>query len=537
MLEYEKYEGIELKKLGYILLIFIMGVFSGCGQSAATEEVTENKDEIVIVVGSEPDEGFDPCVGWGRYGSPLIQSTLVETDVNMNIVMDLATSYEVSEDGLVWIFTLREDAYFTDGEQVHADDVVFTFETAKDSGSIVDLSTMEGVREVDEFTVEFILKEPQSAFIYTIVATGIVPAHAYGDDYAENPIGSGPFVFVQWDKGQQVILTANEEYYGEVAAMKKVTILFMSEDATFIAAKEGILDVALTTANFANQEIEGMTLQQVSSIDNRGITLPMTAEEGETTEDGYLIGNDVTSDWYIRTALSYGINREQLIEEVLNGYGTVAYTECDGMPWSSDLTIPYDLEQAKDILAEGNWIDTDGDGILEKEGVKAEFNLLYSAGDSTRQALAVALQQQVKELGIAITISGLSWDEIDKRMYSDAVIMGWGAQNPLETYLLYHSDNMGRDYYNPEYYTNESVDEIIDMALSEMDYEVSLSYWKMVQSNEGIGVFHDMPWVWLVNVDHLYYVKDGLDMGEQKIQPHGHSWPIVSNLKEWKWES
>jgi len=111
----------------------------------------------------------------------------------MEIVNDLAKSYNITEDGLIWTFNLRQDAYFTDGEQLTADDVVFTYENAKASSSIVDLTIMDSITAIDDFTVEFKLVKPESTFIYSIAKTGIVPEHKYDNTYGDNPIGSGPF--------------------------------------------------------------------------------------------------------------------------------------------------------------------------------------------------------------------------------------------------------------------------------------------------------------------------------------------------------
>lgn len=500
---------------------------------------SQSKDELIMAIGSEPDEGFDPVLGWGRYGSPLIQSTLVETNIDMEIVADLATDYNISEDGLTWIFNLREDAYFTDGEKVTAQDVVFTYEKAKTSNSIVDLTVMESISAIDESTIEIKLAHPESAFIYTISKTGIVPKHAYDEIYGDNPIGSGPFKFVQWDKGQQLILEANEKYYGHVPEIKKLVVMFMTEDAAIIAAKAGELDVAMTVPSLASVEIDGMNIYTAATIDNRGITLPVIADEGKTTEDGYPIGNNVTSDISIRRALSYGIDRQQMVDDILNGYGLPAYTEADGMPWfNEDVIVEYDIEKAKQILEDAGWMDSKKDGIREKEGQKAEFNLIYSAGDSVRQGLAMAISQQAKDLGILINVEGMGWDEIDKRMFRDPVLMGWGDQTPMESYLLYHSSNKGIDYYNPENYGNEIVDKYMDEALRSTDIEVANELWKKAQwdGTTGTSTLGDAPWVWLVNIDHLYYVREGLEIGEQKIHPHGHAWPLVSNLREWKWQ-
>ena len=529
----------KLKLFKYVILFFVLSLLL---MSCSTEKSKElDKDSVVVAISpiSEPENGFDPCTGWGRYGSPIIQSTLVETDKDMNIINDIALDYYVSEDGLKWTFNIRDDVYFSDGVSLTSEDVKFTFETAKNSGSIVDLTNLESVNCIDSYKVEFNLLYPQSTFIYTIAETGIVPKHIYNKNYGQNPIGSGAYKLKQWDKGQQVILEANEYYYKEQPKIKNIIILFMSEDSAFAAAKAGKVDISYTTPEFAkNNKIDNMKIINIESIDNRGITLPVLEENKKLTENGYKIGNNVTSDVNIRRALSYGIDRNMLIQNVLNGFGRPAYSECDGMPWASEYSyIEYDFNKAINILENSGWYDINDDGIREKNGINAEFDLYYSVGDSVRQALAMAVSEEAKKLGLNINVKGESWDIIDKEMYSSAVLMGWGAQNPMETYLLYHSDNTGRDYYNPEYYYSDNVDRYINEAMAEKDLFKANELWKKVQWDgiTGVSTNGDIPFLWLVNVDHIYYIRNELNIGKQKIHPHGHSWPLFSNVKDWEW--
>ncbi len=510
------------------------------GQTAATPpQSTAAKSEVVIAISSEPTDGFNPIVGWGHGTTPMIQSTLVEYTQDMRIVNDLATGYTISADGLTWVFTLREDAYFTDGEKVTAGDVAFTFQTAKESQSSLDLTYLVDCRATGDDEVTFTLGTPTSTFLNTIATVGIVPEHAYSDSYASAPIGSGPWKFVQWNKGEQVILEANEDYYGKVPAIKKVTIVFMDEDAAFAAALSGQVDVALTSATHATQEVAGMHLETVTTLDNRGFTLPTTPAEGKTTESGHPIGNNVTSNRSIRQAMAYAIDREQIANDAVNGFATPAYSENDGMPWNNpEAAIQTDVDYAKGLLADDGWADSDGDGIVEKDGLKAEFTCIYPSGDSVRQAVAMAAAQQVEAIGIRIHVEGISWDEISKRMFSDAVLMGWGSSNPYTSYLLYHSANMLRDdYYNPEGYGNAAVDGYLDAALHADTTEEANALWRLAQWDgaTGTSMQGDCPWVWLVNIQHLYYVRDGLDIGQQQLHAHGASWPLVQNLRDWTW--
>lgn len=516
-------------------------ILVGCSQKDSVDQSKAERpeDEIVLAFGSEPDTGFDPTTGWGRYGSPLFQSTLLKRDDDLNIVNDLATSHEVSEDGKVWAVKLRDDAKFSDGEPVTATDVKFTFDTAINNGSVVDLNALEKVEVLDATTVVFTLKEIQSTFINNLVATGIVPEHAYGEDYAENPIGSGPYQLVQWDKGQQLIVKTNPEYYGKMPNFNKVTFLFLSEDAAFAAAQAGTVDLAYIPAAFSNKEVPGMELKALKTVDNRGIVFPYVKSGDDVTEDGLPIGNDVTADLAIRQAINIAVDREALIAGVLEGHGTPAYTSVDGLPWWNPETVieDGDMEAAQKILAEAGWQDTDGDGILEKGSLKAEFELYYVADDEIRQSLAITVADMMKPLGINIKVEGGSWDVIGQKMYSEAVLMGWGSHDPHEMYNIYGGENAGIEYYNIGFYQNDTVDEYFDKALQAKSEAEAIEFWQKAQwdGETGLSAKGDAAWAWLVNIEHLYLVKEGLDIGDQRVHVHGHGWPATDNIADWKW--
>ena len=538
-----------IKKFFSLLLALtaLLGLLTACGAAAvdhggngsqAGEAGGQDRDSVIIAISSEP-ETLDPCQGWGHGNTPIVQSTLVKYDYDMSFSNDLATGYNLSEDGLTWTFTLRDDAFFTDGEAVTASDVVFTFETAKAAQSSVDLTFLEAVEAPDDATVVFTLSRPTSTFLNTIASVGIVPEHAYGPDYGTNPIGSGPFKFVQWNPQEQLILEANEDYYGEVPAMKRVTIVFMDENAALAAAQAGQVDVALTAATLATAVVEGYRIEIISTVDNRGFTLPVLPDTGEVTESGYPIGNDVTCNLEIRQAIAYAIDRQQVAEAAVNGYATPCYSENDGMPWNNpEVAIETDVDYAKQLLADAGWSDTDGDGIVERDGLKAEFVCLYPSGDSVRQAVAMAAAEQVRAIGINIIVEGTSWDDLAKRMFSNAVMMGWGAANPYESYCLYYSGGaLKDDYYNPEGYMSEVTDGYLTAAMEALTVEDAYRNWQLAQwdGETGTAMKGECPWVWIVNIDHVYYVRDGLDIGRQQLHPHGASMPLLQNLQDWTW--
>lgn len=500
------------------------------------------KDELVLALGGESvgEKGYDPTMGWGSYGSPLFQSTLLKRDADLKIVPDLATSWTLADDRKSWTITLRKDVRFSDGSPLTAKDVAYTFNTAASAGGGVDLSSMDKAVVVDAFTVRILLKKPQITFINHLITLGIVPADNHGKGYARHPIGSGPYMMVRWDEGQQLIVKANPLYYGKKPFFKRIVFIFSDEDASLALGKAGKVDVLGVPANLATQKMPGMVLHVVKSVDNRGLTFPMVPNEGKKTPKGLPIGNDVTSDLAIRRAVNYAVDRAALVAGILNGYGRPAYGVADDLPWDN-AAIRFkdnDPEKARAILDEAGWKDVDGDGIREKNGKKAEFTVLYNAKDSLRQGLALAVADMVKPVGIKIDVRGESWDRIKTELtHSNVVVYGFGDHTPAEMEKLYHSAGPEPMYWNAGFYSNPTVDRYFDEAEAASSFEEAIPLWKKAQwdGTTGFAVQGDAAWAWLVNLDHTYYINKCLDVGRSQMEPHGHGWPITANINEWRW--
>lgn len=505
----------------------------------STTQQAASSEQIVLAIGGESEEGYDPTLGWGRYGSPLFQSTLLRRDENLKLVNDLATDYSISEDQKVWTVNIRSNAVFSDGKPVTAEDVAYTFNKAGESGGLTDVTVLDKAVAVDQDTVELRLKQPQSTFVNRLVTLGIVPKHAHGADYARQPVGSGPYKLVQWDEGQQLIVEANPTYYGEPPAIKRLVFLFVDEDAAFAAAKSGQAQVAAVPQSLAVQQIDNMKLYDVTSVDNRGLMFPFPTSNAKTTPDGDPVGNDVTADLAIRQAINVAIDRQALVEGVLEGYGSPAYGPVSGLAWEQpDANIQdADPERAKQILAEGGWSDTNGDGVVEKGNLKAEFTLLYPASDSTRQALALSVAEMIKPIGIRADVQGKSWDEIEPLRHSNVVLFGWGSHDQTEMYNLYHSKAAQGDFYNAGYYANSAIDKTLDLAMGAPTEAEAIAFWKTAQwdGQQGFTAKGDAAWAWLVNLDHTYFVHNCLDIGNPQVEPHGHGWPITANIAQWTW--
>lgn len=527
---------------------------SGCSGNTSVEQqdggpVSGNDKEVVVSMtsSSEPETGFDPLFSWGcgeHVHEPLIQSTLITTDVDLNFVNDLATSYHCSSDGLTWVFNIRDDVYFTDGELLTAADVAFTINGINaNPAAQADLSMVQEAVAISDTQVELHLEKPYNALLYTLAVVGIVPEHAYdAATYGSHPIGSGRYMLEQWDRGQQVILTANPNYYGEAPLLDRLVVVFMDEDASLAAATAGKVDVAYTAATIVDTaHPAGYDLLNCASVDSRGISLPCIPAGNSRTIEGDMVvaaGNDVTSDQRLRQAINRAVDRQKMVDEVLNGYGTPAYSSADYMPWyNPEMEVAYDADSAKHILDSAGWTQGD-DGIRVREGQRASFKVFYSAGDSVRQALAHAFADQMREIGIEVTPVGSGWtydtNGIYAHEYCDPVLWGWGANSPIQMYALHYGSSSG----NYACYENATVDDYMDQALAADTIEASYPAWQNAQwdGSQGFAPQGAASWVWLCNVDHLYFKRNRLIVAAQKPHPHGHGWSLVNNVDQWYWE-
>ncbi|HML32952.1 MULTISPECIES: ABC transporter substrate-binding protein [Sporomusa] len=534
------------KKLFAALCMMVISLVALAGCGGKTGEKNANagmsgKDSVIIAMDteSEPAAGFDPIMGWAageHTHDPLFQSTLLITKDDITIGYDLAKEYTISPDGLTWTFKIRPDVKFTDGKPLTAKDVAFTYNQAMKQATDTDLSMLKSVEAVDDTTAVFHLNTPYSAFAYIAAVVGIVPEHAYNAaTYGKNPIGSGRYILKQWDKGQQVILEANPNYYGEKAKMKQVTIVFMSEAAAYAAAKGGQVDVAYTAPSYTVNPINGYKILAFDSVDIRGINLPCVPagnkiaarKNGETLP----AGNDVTANLAIRQAIARAVDREALVKNVLYGYGSVAYSDSVDEPWENEaMKTTYDPAKAKSILEADGW-RLNADGIYEKQGLKAEFDLLYIASNSARTGIAMAVKEMLKEVGIKVNPVGSSWDKIATMAYETPHVFGAGLHSPAGIKSHYYT---GKNYAS---YSNSAVDKHIEAALAATSVEDSYQYWKKAQWDgvSGVTPAADSPWVWLAEIKHIYFAKENLNVIDKKIHPHGYGWTIANNVDQWYW--
>ncbi len=520
--------------IAVVAIIVIAAVALGGGSS---EHAPDELVACVAAHGEEPEFGFDPMHGWGYHDSgtePLIQSTLLKRDANNSFVNDLATDYSASDDYKTYTVNIRDDVKFTDGSKLTAKDVAFSYNKAKELGEGADLSSMKEAKAKGNNEIVFTLDKSDSTFVNKLTDVGIVPEASYDNaTYGQNPIGSGPYKLAQWDKGQQFILERNDQYYGKKPYFRKITNLFLDSDAAYAAVKNGDVDIAEIPVSYANKTVKGYHLEYFDSIDVRGISLPTQKDTGKVIgSDKNPYGNNVTGDPAIREALSIGINREKLVDGALNGFGNVSYTGvANQLAWAYD--APYkdgQVDQAKAILDEAGWKDTNGDGIREKNGVKASIPVYYTSSAVERQALAVSLAEEASKLGIEIVPEGKSWDDIDPVRNQVGVVWGFGSADPNEIVHQYDSRVAGEGYDNPEVLNDSAVDAAIDTAMSQ-DTDSSYSTWSQASQIANT----EYPFLWIGTVDYTYMVSDHLDISKSThlIYPHGGD--IWGNIYDWRY--
>ena len=521
-----------------VVLVIIVGAFAFMGGS-------HDNDPTHLTVAAhsnikEPESGFNPLTGWGcghQNYNPLVQSCLFKTDKKGEIVPDLAKDYSISSDGKTWTVHVRDDVKFSDNSTFDAEDVAFTFNTAKETESDLDLTNIKDVKATDKKTVEFTLEEPRSTFIYDLRYVGIVPSDSYNNEtYGEQPVGTGPYVLDHWDKGQQAIFKVNDNYYGDAPYFTQITLLFPEESTWLELAKSGQVDVVPVATSALNQSVDGYQFVEKSAGRAQGVSFPYLEDHGEVSpEGGYKIGNNVTADKAIRQALNVGVDRQKMCDEIFSGHATPEFTSVDTRDYANHdaMVKDGDTDKAKEILKEGGWKDTDGDGIVEKDGVKASFDLYYPPDYLDRQSLSTVFAEQAKEIGIEVNLKGADWDTIYANMYSSAALMQQTSPDPYKSiYQQYHSKEADDFYMNPGLYNNTDSDKLMEEAMHSNDFSTADKLWSdsALVNGGGWGPAGDAPFAWLVNYDYNYFIKDGIDIGEQ---PDGLGNDILINVCDW----
>jgi peptide/nickel transport system substrate-binding protein len=409
---------------------------------------------------------------------PYIFEPLLVYDFN-DLTMEpwLAESYEISRDGLEYTFRLRDDIYFSDGAPVTADDVIFTYETAVnpkvDAADVASLFVdVEKAVKVDERVVKFFMKRPYFKALENLCFWdfGILPKHIYEFSDAEefnnrvsDPVGSGPFVFEKWDVGREVVLRQNENYWGDKPKLKKIIYKFITNPAALVQAlRSHTIDIAIPDPEqFADLLNDEKFTEEFRCL---SYWSPGTPFFGIGWNQDTVFFSDKT----VRLAMTHIVDREQIVSKLLKGQvRTIAGPFFIDGP-QNDPNIepyPYDLNRARELLDEAGWVDSDGDGLRDKNGVPFRFKFMYSSDDALYSRMAKLLKDEAAKVGIEVVPDPYEWSVVISRITDrkfEAMIIGWGGDILEDFYQIFHSSQIGRRGANYVGFRNEQADAIME---------------------------------------------------------------------------
>ncbi|HAU4905905.1 TPA: ABC transporter substrate-binding protein [Aeromonas hydrophila] len=493
--------------------------------------------ELKLAIGSEPTEGFDPLLGWSHGSYLLLHSPLLKQNADLSWQNLLTQAVTPNQDGKGWLIRLKPDLTFSNGAPLTAEDVAFTYNSAAQGGGKIDMGNFVSAKVLSPTEVAISLSAPQSTFVNVLGSLGIVSKRDYDPKaYARHPVGAGPYRLVSFLPGQQLVVEANPHYAGGNNDFKRLVFVFIDEESAYAAAQSSQLDLVRIAPSLAPTVPASLKLWVRPSVENRGIVFPIPLA-GSKDAKGYPIGNDVTSDVAVRRAINYAIDRQLLADQLLEGHAIPAYSAVEGLPWLNKATAfkDGDAAHANALLDEAGW-KMGSDGVRHKGDLRAAFTLWYTSGDSTRRDLAEAVRAMLKPIGLEVSLKSGSWEQVEREMHANPVLMGWGSLDPMELYHHYQSGSAGVEFYNPGYYSNPVVDGHLKQALDTPDWQAAVPFWQQVEwdGKSGAGVQGDAAWAWLLNVQHTYLANRCIDLGKGAPEIHG-SWSLLNNLQDWRW--
>lgn len=458
----------------------------------------------------------------------LVYSGLTRKNTDGILVPDLAEKYEVSKDGLTYTFTLKDNAYFHDGEKVTADDVVFTINKIKDS---VIKSPKKGswdgvnVEKIDDKTVRFTLKQPYASFLEN-TTLGILPAHIWNNSPIElnnantEPIGSGPFKIKKVSKESTGLIDYYElEPFNKFALGKPyietLTLYFYpSEEEMISALLNGKIDQvsSITPANAENLKEKGYRIES--------LTLPRVFGLFFNQNQ-----NQIFTDKKVVQAINLAIDKSKIVKNVLLGYGVMIdypippnMADYQRLNAENNSSWEENLEKAKDILAKDGW-KKGADGFLsktttdkkKKRTTVTELGFSISTGNAGElSGSAELIKEDLAKIGIKVDvktfeIGNLNQGVIRPRKY-DSLLFGEIINHESDLFAFWHSSQRKDPGLNVAMYTNAKVDKILEDAFVTTDESVRIKKYAQFENE----IEKDMPAVFLYSPDFIYVVSKNL---------------------------
>lgn len=457
----------------------------------------------------------------------LIYSGLMRKNADGILIPDLAEKYEISENGLIYTFTLKDNIYFHDDQPVTVSDIIFTINEIKDP--IIKSPKKRNwdrinIEKIDDKTIKFILKQPYASFLED-TTIGIMPAHLWDTSPIElneantKPIGSGPYKIEKISKqsGGAIdyydLIPFKKFILGEPYIQKITLRFFQNEEEQIYALENGkveqISSITPTNAKILeekNYHIESQTLPRIF-----GLFLNQNQ-------------NQIFTDKNIVMAMNLAINKNNIINKVLLGYGSIidnpipsSIINYQKLNKDTDISYEEKVKKAEDILNKDGWVKGE-DGFLQKTTTdskkkKTTAYLEFSISTSNSPELAQSaelIKQDLEAIGMKVTIKtfeigNLNQAVIRPRKY-DALLFGQIITNESDLYAFWHSSQRKDPGLNIAMYTNTKVDKILEDALTTIDEKLRIK--KYIQFEDEIR--KDMPTIFLYSPDFIYVVSKNL---------------------------
>lgn len=423
--------------ISFFFLISI--IFSGCLSQSA--EVTGNKEsraqqekiqEHLTVPVGDKELILDPLLGTSSswHTRPLIFDTLLVSD-REGIHPSLASSVERTGDGKTWTFHLIDEVKYHDGTPFDAYTASYSINKSLGDPSQKYKFTVQSIEILDNYTLNVTLDKPFGPFLDEIAAVWMVCPNGYdseGDFKAA--IGTGAYIPVKYSK-EEIVLKANPDYWGGAPKLQTLIIKAVPDANTQVSALEaGELDVI-------GADISGIGVSEIKRLENDPRFRIYTRPDSQIDIIGFNIWNEFFNDKKVREAINYGIDRQELIDSVLEGYGIpatgpIGYNST--IPWTDNEIkgYSYDPEKASQLLKEAGWEDKNGDGIVENNGRAFEVTLIDANTRPYYRAMTEVIQAQLARIGIKVNIrvleQGAYQTALKEKAFDMATIPNYGKR-------------------------------------------------------------------------------------------------------------
>jgi peptide/nickel transport system substrate-binding protein len=442
----------------------------------------------------------------------MVYNGLVKYDKDMNIIGDLAKFWEVSPNGLIITFHLRKGVKWHDGQPFTSADVLFTYQVTVDPKTPTayagDFLKVKKAEVLDDYTFRVTYDKP---FAPALISWGnaILPRHLlFGKDITKSPlsrhpVGTGPYKFKEWLTGQKIVLVSNTDYYeGRPYIDGFITRIIPDTATMFLELRaQGLGMMDLTPLQYTRQTENNLFKENFQKYRYLGFKYVYL---------GYNLKNPLFTDKRVRQAISYAINKEEIISGVLLGLGKPATGPYKPGTWAYNGNVKiynFNPQKARQLLNDAGWKDNKGTGILEKDGKPFVFEIVTNQGNDTRQKCAEIIQRQLKDVGITVKIRILEWsafvsDFINKRRF-DAVILGWSITMDPDAYDVWHSSKTAPEELNFMSYNNPKADEMLEKGRSTFSQSQRKKYYDRFQEI----IAEDQPYTFLYVPEDLIIVS------------------------------